>query len=88
MNRNELMITSFDMLVESDSIVRGIDAFVDTLNLQDLGFTLTTSGSTGRPAYDPAVLLKLYIYGYKNAIRSSRKLQRECHIKLRITLAS
>lgn len=84
MNRNELMITSLDMLVESDSIVRVIDAFVDTLNLQDLGFTLTTPSSTGRPAYDPAVLLKLYIYGYKNTIRSSRKLQRECHINLEL----
>ena len=51
MNRNELMITSLDMLVESDSIVRVINAFVDTLNLQDLGFTLTTPSSTGRPAY-------------------------------------
>ena len=54
-----------------------IDAFVDKLELSGLGFDGVTPEATGRPSYHPAVLLKLYIYGYLNRVRSSRRLERE-----------
>jgi transposase len=54
-----------------------IDAFVDELGLQRLGFLGTEPATTGRPSYHPAVLLKIYIYGYLNRIQSSRRLERE-----------
>ena len=54
-----------------------IDAFVDALDLGELGFDGVVPEATGRPAYHPAVLLKLYIYGYLNRVQSSRRLERE-----------
>ena len=60
------------------NLVRAIDGFVDALNLEKLGFCHAGSeGGAGQPALDPADLLKLYIYGYINRIRSSRSLERE-----------
>jgi transposase len=63
--------------ITEDNPVRFIDAFVDHLDLDEAGFTRSQPASTGRPAYDPGDLLKLYIYGYLNRIRSSRKLEQE-----------
>jgi transposase len=57
--------------------VRVIEAFVEGLDLGDLGFARVDPKATGRPAYHPSVLLKLYIYGYLNAVQSSRRLERE-----------
>jgi len=65
-------------LIDENNPVRVIDSFVDNLTLAELGFTRSTPAHMGRPAYDPKDLLKLYIYGYFNGIRSSRKLMREC----------
>lgn len=59
--------------------VRFIDAFISSLNLDQLGFARSTPARTGRPAYAPADLLRLYIYGYLNRVRSSRLLEREAH---------
>lgn len=64
--------------IDENNPVRLIDAFVDSLDLDELGFTKSTPNEIGRPAYDPRDLLKLYIYGYMNRIRSSRKLMKEC----------
>lgn len=64
--------------VGEDNPVRVIDAFVDGLSLNEMGLTHSVLASTGRPPYDPRDLLKLYIYGYFNRIRSSRKLMQEC----------
>jgi len=61
-----------------DNPVRVIDAFVDSLDLLELSFSKNSPAHTGRPAYDPKDLLKLYIYGYFNRIRSSRRLMIEC----------
>jgi len=58
--------------------VRLIDAFIDKLELEKIEFTKTVHKSEGRPPYAPGVLLKLYLYGYLNKIRNSRKLEREC----------
>lgn len=61
-----------------DNPVRVIDAFVDSLNLVSAGFHCSTPKETRRPAYDSRDLLKLYVYGYFNKIRTSRKLMAEC----------
>lgn len=64
--------------VASDAAVRVIDAFADGLDLAQLGFGRSAPASTGRPGYDPRDLLKLYIWGYFNEVRSSRRLERAC----------
>lgn len=64
--------------VEDGAPVRVIDAFIDSLDFVGLGFERALPASTGRPGYDPRDLLKLYIYGYLNELRSSRRLEREC----------
>ena len=61
--------------INDENVVRVIDAFVDELDLVDLGFELAEA--TGRPGYHPLILLKLYIYGYLNRVQSSRRLERE-----------
>src|SRR6266568_5014698 len=66
-----------DDLVGQEHPVRVIDAFVDTLDLAQLGFSKVEAEATGRPPYLPGDLLKLYIYGYLNRVRSSRCLERE-----------
>src|SRR3981189_673434 len=60
-----------------DNPVRVIDVFVDKLDLTELRFVGVDPEATGRPSYHPAVLLKLYIYGYLNRVQSSRRLERE-----------
>ena len=77
-NRHQTYFITLDDQLAADNPVRLIDAFVDKLDLQKLGFTRTVSKSEGRPPYAPQVLLKLYLYGYLNKIRSSRKLESEC----------
>lgn len=66
-----------DDYVTAENPVRVIDAFVDSLKLHDLGMNCKVPGSVGRDGYDPKALLKLYVYGYLNRIRSSRGLERE-----------
>src|SRR5271168_4244956 len=73
----ELVAPALDDLVGSDHPVRVIDAFVGTLDLRHLGFARVEAEATGRPPYAPGDLLKLYIYGYMNQMRSSRRLERE-----------
>ena len=73
-----LLPYSLDELVEENNPVRVIRAYVDSLPMEELGFARAVPAQTGRPAYDPRDLLKLYIYGYLNRIRSSRRLMTEC----------
>src|SRR3990172_10521654 len=68
-----------DDYVDKENPVRFIDAFVESLKMEKLGFKHSIPSDTGRPSYDPSDLLKLYVYGYLNQVRSSRKLERECH---------
>jgi transposase len=68
---------SIDEYITEDNPVRFIDAFISNLDLDRMGFGRTQPASTGRPAYHPADLLKLYIYGYQNGVRTSRRLERE-----------
>src|SRR3989442_15252011 len=65
-------------LISDDRVCRVIDAFVDRLDLAGLGFERAEAADTGRPGYDPRDLLKLYLYGYLQQIRSSRRLESEC----------
>ncbi|XHO05522.1 hypothetical protein ACEQUB_02425 [Ralstonia syzygii] len=73
-----LLPECLDDFVAEDNPVRIIDAFVEELDLGSLGFDGSIPSATGRPSYHPAVLLKIYIYGYLNRVQSSRRLEREC----------
>ena len=73
-----LLPESLDEFIAEDNAVRVVDAFVDELDLQALGFEGAAPAVTGRPSYHPAVLLKIYVYGYLNRVQSSRRLEREC----------
>src|SRR2546423_11013023 len=66
-----------DEAIEADNPVRVVDAFVDALDLAEIGFDVEPE-ATGRPGYHPATLLKIYLYGYLNQVQSSRRLEREC----------
>jgi transposase len=73
----KLLPECLDDYIAEDNPVRVVDVFVDQLRLHDLGFEGSEPAETGRPSYHPAVLLKIYIYGYLNRIQSSRRLERE-----------
>ena len=79
-----LLPECLDDFIAEDSSVRVVDAFVEELDLQELGFEGVEPASTGRPSYHPEVLLKIYIYGYLNRIQSSRRLERECQRNLEL----
>ena len=84
--RDQLLLLpeAVDDYVGSDNPVRFIDAFVDGLDLAAAGFLRVEAKATGRPGYAPGDLLKLYIYGYLNRVRSSRRLERECHRNIEV----
>ena len=81
-DRNQLMMTTWDSMVEPDSTARLIDAFVNSLNLSDYG--VKEMAQEGRPSYDPKSLYKLYIYGSDNGIKSSRKLAKSCKVNVEV----
>jgi transposase len=72
-----LLPDCLDDYIAEDDPVRAVDAFVEELDLKALGFASADPAVTGRPGYHPAVLLKLYIYGYLNRVPSTRRLERE-----------
>ena len=72
-----LLPACLDDYVEAENSVRVVEVFIDGPDLDALGFVGVDPAATGRPAYHPAVLLKLYIYGYLNRIQSSRRVERE-----------
>ena len=83
-NRDELFFTSLNDLIPSNDDVRIIDSLIDSLVFSSLGFSHTIrKNNSGRPSYDPKTLLKIYILGYKNSIRSGRKLEAACKYDLR-----
>ncbi len=83
-NRHQSYFSTLEDQVTADNSVRLIDAFIDKLDLEKLGFTKMAHKSEGRPPFAPQVLLKLYLYGYLNKIRSSRKLEKECSRNLEL----
>jgi transposase len=78
-NRAEVLLfpEAIDDYITAENPVRFIDAFISSLDLAEMGFVRAQPAATGRPAYHPADLLKLYVYGYLNRVRSSRMLERE-----------
>ena len=83
-NQTVLLPDSVEDYVDSNNAVRVIDAYIDSLCLQELGFMHTEPCDTGRPPYDPRELLKLYVYGYMNRVRSSRRLETETKRNLEV----
>lgn len=79
-----LLPESLDGYISEDNPVRFIDAFVEQLDLCECGFITERSETRGRPSYAPADMLKLYLYGYSNRTRSSRQLERACHINMEV----
>jgi transposase len=76
--RTQIVFGCLEDLIEADNIVRVIDAFVDILDFPSLGFAHIQVKKTGSPPYHPALMLRIYLYGYLNRVRSSRKLETEC----------
>ena len=84
-NRTQINLfpVSLDQSIDPENEVRIIDLFVDSLSIKDYGFR-TDFIENGRPAYHPSDLLKLFIYGYLNKVRSSRDLEKECHRNIEV----
>jgi transposase len=84
-NRQQLVLfpTFLDDIIDTDNEVRFIDLFVESLNMSEMNFNINQI-ENGRPAYHPKDLLKLYIYGYLNSIRSSRKLEKATKINIEL----
>lgn len=80
--RNQLMMISLESTIARDSFVRAIDSFVDAIDMKSFGFAHAECKEEGRPSYHPSVLMKLYLYGYRYGIRTSRKLEREAALNL------
>lgn len=77
-NQGTLFPVTLEELIPDDHVCRVIEAFVGRLDMEQLGFVRAEAAETGRPGYDPRDLLKLYLYGYLNQVRSSRRLEAEC----------
>ena len=82
--QSTLLPESLDDWVDESNPVRVVDAFVDALDIAELGFEGVEPAVTGRPSYHPSCLLKLYIYGYLNRVQSSRRLEREAGRNLEV----
>ena len=74
-SREQTSYWSYEDMVDEEGIVRVIDRYIDICDLEQLGFDRTKAAYTGRPGYSASYLAKLYVYGYENGIRSSRKLE-------------
>lgn len=84
-DRNQIEMLCLEERIDEDNEVRLIDLFVNSLPLADFGFKEEKASPLGgRPAYHPSTLLKLFIYGYMNRIRSSRQLEKECNRNLEV----
>lgn len=81
-SRHQLQVSSLEDTISQDNPIRFIDAFVNLIDLEKLGFTLRVLKTEGRPSFDTKVFLKIYLYGYLNGIRSSRRLEKECQRNL------
>ena len=77
-SRNQLQVSSMEDTIAADNPVRFIDAFVNSIDLEEIGFTLKLLKTEGRPSFATPVFLKIYLYGYLNGIRSSRRLEKDC----------
>lgn len=83
-DRGQISMIALEEMVHKDSYARLVDLFVEALPLDKLGFTHVQHESQGRPPYHPAVLLKLYMYGYRHGLRSSAKLHQGCLVNVEL----
>ncbi len=83
-NRDQIRMISLEQMVEPESMVRIIDAFVDMLDLEQFDFSYFRLNKEGRPPYHPSTMMKLYLYGYQNSIRTCRKLEKACKTNIEI----
>ena len=85
-DRNQMILLpdSIDDYVDDNNVVRVIDAYINSLDLAALGFSRSQPNDTGRPPYSPQDLMKLYVYGYMNRLRSSRRLETETKRNLEV----
>jgi len=81
-NRNQIQMICLDQMVGEESLVRVIDAFVEMLDLEEFGFSYFKLNKEGRPPFHPATMMRIYLYGYQNGIRTSRKLKKACQINM------
>ena len=77
-SRQQLQISSLEDTICADNPIRFIDAFVNHIDFEKLGFQTKVLKTEGRPSFKSETFLKLYLYGYLNGIRSSRRLEKEC----------
>ncbi len=82
--QHALFPSTLDDLIPADHVCRVIEAFVGGLDMAELGFVRAEPAETGRPGYDPRDLLKLYLYGYLQQVRSSRRLEAECQRNIEV----
>lgn len=82
--REEPIRLNLEETIEANNPIRVIDVYVDSLDLSELGFPHVVPADTGTPPYHPGDLLKLYIYGYENRLRSSRQLARACQVNIEL----
>ena len=77
-NREQIQMLSMEQMVEKNAMVRIIDAFVDNIEIESFWFNYFNLNNEGRPPYHPTTMMKIYLYGYQNSIRSCRKLEKAC----------
>lgn len=80
-DRNQFMMISLDEMIDDNSNVRVIDAYVQTLDVEKLGYQVYTN-KVGRPAYNPKDLIGLYLYSYMSKVMSSRTMEQQTYRKL------
>jgi len=83
-NRNQIRMLSLEQMVEQESMVRVIDAFIDMLDLEKFDFNYFKLNKEGRPPYHPSTMMKLYLYGYQNSLRTCRKLEKACRTNIEV----
>lgn len=83
-DRTQMTMFSLEEAVAKDSLARIIDVFVDSLDLEQLGYTHANLGPEGRPPYSPNTMLKLYMYGYQHGLRSTRKLEHAAAVNIEL----
>ena len=81
-HRNQMTIASLESSISADNPIRFIDAFVDNIDLKALGFEMQTLKTEVRPSFDTIIFLKLYLYGYLNGLRNSRKVEKAFFIQM------
>ena len=83
-NQKSMFPEYIDDYIKEDNIVRVIDEYVEILDFKAMGFTKTQENRSGAPGYHPSTLMKVYLYGYLNGVRSSRKLENEANRNIEV----